>query len=496
MSRFWLIATFSLATLADVSASRLYFGNTSCNPQAGSGQVFYYPSGSSGFQVSNSGIGPVITGNVRAIYFTPSGGSQRIYGTLNGGNSNFTFSSGEHNLLCEGTSQVVGYTDNPWNGGVPLPAGSVTGEYDLTLGPEYVGQRVVVKDELGNVVFEGVVGVDGLRVFGEVERIWYPGEDPEDFPEFTMEFFRPGAVEGGPEWVKSGEASLSSSGSNGDVSDIVSWTESGADMPVGITYDRDGRRYTSMGGGLWRVTGGVAPVSERTTETISIAPEYAGGQWTFANADGGVMATGVIPSGGGSVTAEVSRYSGESGGSWYVQPLIAGGDGGVSLGSAISLGPSSGGSTITANPIPTPTPAPVPSPGPSPSPSPTPLPPDNVVPGAGADETTVSYEDPEWPIPEDDLNERLAEQSETMIEKLSSILGKFGDLGDGFIEGVNQFAGANLGGVGGGGCNLTMGTTNIQINVPSGIRSGTAVVAYVMTMIALAGLVSRLMDAS
>lgn len=230
---------------------------------------------------------------------------------------------------------------------------------------------------------------------------------------------------------------------------------------------------------------------------------YQDGEWKIVRPDGSIAASGSSTTLGSVLNGSVTIAEGENA-EVYVRVPAGDGNGSVWVPSGVAV--PSGGSTTYAfigapekmdvpavpsqSPMPSPVPVPSPSPDPLPLPSPSPF-----VPGPGADETTVDDTTIDWPIPDDDLEEQIEEQNRTLLEAFGESFSNINAIGNSFTQGMNMFSGTTLGGVGRD-CTLMMGNTAIQLNVPTAVRTGTAVVAYIISLITVVSLVSRMFNAS
>ncbi len=344
-------------------------------------------------------------------------------------------------------------TPTPTPSPTPPPLLSDTIEYDYNFGPEYEGMRVVTRDQDGNILEEYVVGANGLTITGTltVEAVTQPTAG------VTAILYRPGQEPGS--WVPLGSLDLSDSSDSG--MSVGSWIEGGPIAQEGTTYTDGGYTYRSLGNGSWRVS----PASGQTgggflrpgSSSKEIPSQYGGGQWSLRNSDGGLVATGPVPSGGGQISFNGLVGPGESAGlTWSVQPVVTNQEGTPSFGAPVTLGP---GSTTPIMPPP----VPVPTPGtnvvvnPNPPPSTNQLTPINVEPAELAEI--------------DDSENAVLEKAQGLGVLVSQSVNNLSSAGDNLSEAAGKLNGLRLNPVGSN-CTFTFGAAQITLQTSGAIRAG------------------------
>lgn len=422
---------------------------------------------------------------------------------------------------------------------VITPNPEPTTSYGYDLGPEFAGLRVDIVDQFGNVLQSVVVPEEGMNVSGESiyldgnardysMQIYRPGplEGPDWIFSGQIDLEKQGATGGsGATWTET----------NNNVASVgtVYW-----DQPAGASQPF---RYESQGNGIWSVSvpsgspfirnehssyfgpsfggsafdvvntsgatvgQGIVPVGGGTVTTVVyLAPgetiqgtvtrpiearedyqaafgsELGGGVWTLLGTDGQVLASGDIPSGGGTVSIPTSRFAAGDIGSLVTQSKVTTEDGfelgpvttvpGFSVeesyGSALPV--ETTGETIAVGaPTPTPTPGPQPTPLPVIS-SPGPQPGAGVVnEGDGVPVDVPLAEVPESDLGEDEVFGTLSEIQANMDKIMSNTQESFTNLQLVFAE-LKKLSLSPPGTT----CSLQLGPHTINLSPPAGIREG------------------------
>jgi hypothetical protein len=221
-------------------------------------------------------------------------------------------------------------------------------------------------------------------------------------------------------------------------------------------------------------------------------PETAsGGQWYVLDANDGVVATGVVPEGGGNVTANFVIMPGETGFTWIYRPLVVGTGETPTLGNVVELNPAD----VTGS---LPSPGAMPTPAPVTPVSPAPIAPTNatvtnpvVLPPVNPDDTNSlinidvgsvdlgSYDDGETNV--------LAKVSQ-LQGLMQGVVADMATVQSNFVSAADKMNGLRLGGVGRQ-CVFQFGPASIELQSSAGVRTGLTLLVIGLAGFAAAGMI-------
>lgn len=231
-------------------------------------------------------------------------------------------------------------TPSPTPTPTPTPSPTPGDEtYDVSwyyeFGSEYAGMKLEILDVNTGSVLDSVVVGDGGAILAGDFTVFGPGVS---MPNLQLVGYRQNS-EGA--WVEGGSAAiLSSEGSYANPS-VTSWQVQGDNAPAGTSYTGEGGVvYVSQGNGIWSASSPGPPGNVQ--QSVNIAQSFSGGMWYLVNQNGGLIDSGVVPEGGGSVTTNTGRMPGEIG-TFFAQELIPGQEGSTlgplqPIGSGTSIG--------------------------------------------------------------------------------------------------------------------------------------------------------------
>lgn len=313
-------------------------------PRSASG-VWQVGTASGSWNYSSGFIGTIRSWSSSSLtgtyYYQSNGGPQSIAVSWNGSAASIIKSYPSGTSVADMKADLENPPPTPPP--TPVPSPSPTPEpwpefetsWYYEFGPEYAGMRMDIVDmNTGNVLDSLVVGEFGAIMVGSVV---ITGPDAQQ-PSLELVGYR---IDEGGEWVEGGSVIVLNNDGDFESKSVSSWQVQGDNAPVGTSYTgSDEVTYVSQGNGVWSAS---APGPPGTVQqTINISENYTYGQWYLLNQNGGIIDTGPVPEGGGTVVTETARMPGEVG-SFYVAPFIPGEEGGTfgpleSLGSGISTG--------------------------------------------------------------------------------------------------------------------------------------------------------------